>query len=95
MSNDKRRDKKAGQTEVRERTRGVMSSLEIYMKSLIIIRLDYYLTSLLTKIVAVTRTSQATAPQSTGLPYKSVRRLICAYLQGPQFLSLEPKPRLI
>jgi hypothetical protein len=41
-----------------------------YMKSLIIIRLDYYLTSLLTKIVTVTRTSQATAPQSTGLPYK-------------------------
>ena len=65
------------------------------MKSLIIIRLDYYLTSLLTKIATVTRTSQATAPQSTGLPYKSVRRLICAYLQGPQFLSLEPKPRLI
>ena len=65
------------------------------VKSLIIIRLDYYLTSLLTKIATVTRTSQATAPQSVGLPYKSVRRLICAYLQGPQFLSLEPKPRLI
>jgi hypothetical protein len=43
------------------------------------------LTSLLTSIVTVTRTSQATAPQITGLPYKSVRRLICAYLQGPQF----------
>jgi hypothetical protein len=66
-----------------------------YMKSLIIIRLDYYLTSLLTKIVSITRTCQATVPQSVGFPYKSVRRLICAYLQGPQFLSLEPKPRLI
>ena len=73
----------------------ILSNWRSSVKSLIIIRLDYYLTSLLTKIVAVTRTSQATAPQSTGLPYKSVRRLICAYLQGPQFLSLEPKPRLI
>ena len=75
--------------------KGVEDIVERDMKSLIIIRLDYYLTSLLTKIATVTRTSQATAPQSTGLPYKSVRRLICAYLQGPQFLSLEPKPRLI
>jgi hypothetical protein len=52
-------------------------SLE-YMKSLIIIRLHYYLTSLLSKIATITRTSQAaTAPQSARLPYKSVRRLIC------------------
>jgi hypothetical protein len=32
----------------------------VSIKSLIIIRLNYYLTSLLTKIVPVTRTSQAT-----------------------------------
>ncbi len=52
----------------------VVGKFQISVKSLIIIRLDYYLTSILTKIATVTRTSQATAPQSTGLPYKSVRR---------------------
>jgi hypothetical protein len=53
-----------------------------YIKPLIIIRLNYYLTFPLTKIEGL---AKQPSPQSVRLPYKSVRRLVCAYLQGPQF----------
>jgi hypothetical protein len=59
---------------------------DLCIKPLIIIRLSYYLTSPLTKIETVTRTSQATftaeCPASMQEFFRS--RLVCAYLQGPQ-----------